>query len=348
MRIVFCPILGYSPLHRRAMAERMKKSLASLATAALLLAPGSAGAAPAPRPWKIAILVAQSGPSETQTNRGFRDGLKALGYVEKKNVAIEIVDVKGDSAALKSAAAELVNKKVDLIFTSGTRATQAAMEATKEIPIVFRHPADPMDLGFVKSMQRPGGNATGVAAFSGRTTEKRLEILKDLVPDVRRVHIFYDSNNPFARANFAATRAAAEKLGLEVADHSIKSPEELKTALNALQKKDGDAIFEVSDDLVESQAELIFDTARQKSLPTMFEGSDWAIKGSMLSYGANYYQMGRQAAAMANKIFRGQSPKNLPAERAAKYDLMINLRMVNAIGLTIPPEKLKKADKIIR
>lgn len=326
----------------------MKKILASLAAAALLLAAGAAGAAPAPRPWKIAILVAQSGPSETQTNRGFRDGLKALGYVEKKNVVIEMIDVKSDSAALKSAAAELAKKKVDLIFTSGTRATQAAMEATKEIPIVFRHPADPVELGFVKSMQRPGSNVTGVAAFSGQTTEKRLEILKDLVPEVKRVHIFYDSNNSFARANFAATRKAAEKLGLEAIDHSIKSPGELKTGLSALQKKDGDAIFEVSDDLVESQAELIFDTARQKSLPTMFEGSDWAIKGSMLSYGANYYQMGRQAAVLANKIFRGQSPKSLPTERAAKYDLTVNLRMVNAIGLAIPSEKLKKADKVIR
>ncbi|HEY2987970.1 MAG TPA: ABC transporter substrate-binding protein [Candidatus Binatia bacterium] len=301
-----------------------------------------------PRPWKIAVLVAQAGPSEDQTVRGLRDGLKELGYKERRNVVIEINDLKGDRAALKSMATEIVGNKADLIFTTGTRATEAAIAATKQIPIVFRHPADPEVLGFVKSLKQPGGNATGVAAFSSQTTEKRLGILKEFVPNLRRVHVFYDSNNPFAKENFAAAKKTAAKLGLEVADHSIKTPDELKTALNGLQKQDGDAIFEVSDDLVESQSELIFDTARQKALPTIFEGADWAIKGAMLSYGANYYQMGRQAAGLANKIFRGARPATLPVERASKYDLLVNLRMANAIGLAIAPETLKKADKVIR
>jgi putative ABC transport system substrate-binding protein len=325
------------------------KICVSIVAAMIFLSIAAAPAAEkAPRPWKIAVLIAQSGPSEDQTIRGLREGLKDLGYKERKNVVIEVHDLKGDSSALKAAAAQLAAAKVDVIFTTGTRATQAAMGATKEIPIVFRHSADPVELGFIKSMKQPGGNVTGVAAFSGQTTEKRLAILQEFVPGVRRVHVFYDSNNPFARENFAATKKLAVKFNLEVVDHSIKSPEELKTALNALQKGDGEAIFEVSDDLVESQAELIFDTARQKALPTIFEGSDWAIKGAMISYGADYPIMGRQAAGLMNKIFRGAKPSTLPAERAAKYDLMINLRMVNAIGLTIPPETLKKADKVIR
>ncbi len=308
----------------------------------------SATAAEKPRPWKIAVLIAQSGPSEDQTIRGLRDGLKALGYKEGKNVVVEIHDLKGDRSALKPAAAELVKKGFDLIFTTGTRATQAAMEATKQIPIVFRHPADPVELGFVKSMKQPGGNVTGVAAFSGQMVERRMEILKEFVPGTRRLYIFYDSNNAFARENYANAKKAGAKLGLEVADRSIKSPEELKNALNALQKQDGDAIFEVSDDLVESQADLIFETARLKGMPTIFEGADWAVRGSMISYGANYQQMGRQAAGLVNKIFRGEKPMTLAAERAVKYDLLVNLRVVNAIGLTIAPEILKKADKVIR
>jgi putative ABC transport system substrate-binding protein len=316
----------------------------------MLICGGTAAAAEkTPRPWQIAVLIGQSGPSEDQTIKGFREELKKLGYIERKNVLIEINDLKGDQAALKSAVAELVKKKVDLIFTSGTRTTQAAMEATKEIPIVFRHPADPVKLGFMKSMSQPGGNVTGVAAFSGETTQKRLEILREFIPNLRRVHIFYDSNNPFARENFADAKKRAEKMGVDVAEHSIKTPDEMKTGLHGLPKKQaGEAIFEVSDDLVESQADLIFDTARQKALPTMFEGADWAIKGAMLSYGANYQEMGRQAAALADKIFRGRSPKTLPAERAAKYDLLVNLRMANAIGVAIPPATLKKADKVIR
>jgi len=335
-------MMGYSPR----MIPRLRATLA--AAVILLFGVETPAAEKATRPWKVAILIGQSGPSEDQTVRGFREGLKKLGYIERKNVIIEINDLKGDRVALKSTAADLVKKKVDLIFTSGTRTTQAAMEATKEIPIVFRHPADPVAMGFVKSMKQPGGNVTGVAAFSSETAEKRLEILKEFVPNLRRVHVFYDSNNPFAKQNFADAKTLAAKMGLDVADHSIKTTDELKSGLNALQKQEGDAIFEVSDDLIESQAELIFDAARQKALPTIFEGADWAVNGAMISYGANYTLMGRQAAGLVNKIFRGEKPRTLPAERAAKYDLVINLRMANAIGVAIPPATLKKADKVIR
>lgn len=326
----------------------MKTTFVYLSLIALLLAPGGAAGAPAPRPWKIAILLAQSGPSEDQTTRGLRDGLKELGYTDRKHMVIEVIDLKGKSAALEPAAAELVRKGVDLIFTNGTRATRAAMAATTTIPIVFRHPADPVSMGFVKSMDRPGGNVTGVAAFSGSTVEERVQLLKAFAPRVRRVHIFYDSNNAFARENFLAAKQAAERNRLEVSEHSIKTPDELKTALSSLTKTDEDAIFEVSDDLIESQAELLFDAARQNGMPSMFEGADWAIKGSLLSYGASYYHMGRQAARIVNRIFRGEKPANIAAERANKYDLMVNLRMAKSIGLAIPPETLKKADKVIR
>lgn len=326
-----------------------KKILTGLVATVILLG-GAIGMAaePAPRKPRIALLIAEVGPAESQTVKGLRDGLKELGYREGENILIETKDLKGDRAALKPAAEELVGKKVDLIFTTGTRATQAAIAATKQIPIVFRHPGDPVALGFVKSLKHPGGNVTGVAALSAQTTERRLEILKEIVPNLRRVHIFYDSNDPYAKANFAAAKKYAAKLRLEVAEHSVKSLAELKASLGALQKGDGDAIFHFSDDLVESQADLVFDTARQKGLPTMFEGAEWAPKGSMISYGVNYTQMGRQAAALVDKILKGEKPKGLPVERASKYDLLINLRMVNAIGLTVPPETLKKADKVIR
>ena len=326
----------------------MKKSASILAAALMLLIARGGAAAPAPRPWKIAILLGQSGPSEDQTTRGIREGLKELGYADRKNVVIEITDLKGQVTGLEAAAAELVRKRVDLIFTSGTRSTRAAMAATQTIPIVFRHPADPVGMGFIKSMDRPGGNVTGVTALSPTTVDKRFAILKEFAPRVRRVHIFYDSNNPFARDNALSAKKTAERYGLEVADHTVKTPDELRAALGALQKTTEDAIFEVSDDLIENQAELIFDAARQFGMPTMFEGADWAIKGSLLSYGANYYQMGKQAAGLINRIFRGAKPGDVPAEKAMKYDLLVNLRMARTIDLKIPPEILKKADKVIR
>ena len=328
------------------MGRRLNAGLAAIA---ILAGAATAGAAEKAAPkLRVGVLIAQSGPSETQTIRGLRDGLKELGYKERDNIVIEVKDLKGERAALQPAAAELVKKKADLIFTIGTRATQAAMAATREIPIVFRHSADPIAIGLVKNLKQPGGNVTGVAAFSPEMTGKRLEILKEILPNLKRVHILYDSNNPFSKTSFAAAKKEATRLSLDVVEHTVKTVDELKSVVGALQQRDGDAIFQVSDDLVESQADAIFEAARRLGLPTMFDGADWAPKGSMASYGANYHRMGRQAAAMIDKIFKGASPKTLPVERAEKYDLLINLRMANAIGQAIPPAALKKAYKVVR
>ena len=302
----------------------------------------------APRLFRIGILIPESGRSETQSVRGLRDGLKELGYKERENILVEMRDAKGDRAALKPMANELVSKKVDLIFTTGTRSTGEAMAATNEIPIVFRHPGNPQTLGLVKSNARPGGNVTGVAGFGLEMTGKKLETLQQIVPGVRRVHIFYDLNDKFSRDNFALAKKSAEKLGLEVVEHSTKSNEELKTSLVNLQNGAGDALFQIPDNLVDSEADFIFQTARQKKLPTMFNEEPWAIKGALGAYGPSAYQMGRQAAGLVDKILRGQKPANLPVEPARKFDLIINFRTANAIGLTIPPDILKKADRVIR
>ncbi len=296
---------------------------------------------------RVGILIPESLRSESQAVKGLREGLKELGYQEGKNLQVEIHDAKGDRGALKQEANELVRQKVRLIFTTGTRATQGAKAATSEIPIVFTHPADPAALGLVKSMTRPGGNVTGVAALSLQMTERRLEILKEIVPKVRRVMIFYDSNNPYSRENFLAAQKAAGKLGLEVEEHAIKSAEELKKSISVLQQREGDTLFHVPDDLVRDQADFIFEVARQKRLPTMFNEESWVLKGGLASYGPSYYQMGHQAAVLVDKILKGTNPQHLPVERASKFDLVINRRTARIIGLTIPSPVLKKADKVI-
>ncbi len=296
----------------------------------------------------VGILIPESLRSESQAVKGLREGLKELGYQEGKNLQIEIRDAKGDRGALKQEAGELVRQKVRLIFTTGTRATQAAKSATSAIPIVFIHPADPVALGLVKSITAPGGNVTGVAALSLQMTERRLEILKEIVPKVRRVMIFYDSNNPYSRENFLSAQKAAGKLKLEVEEHAIKSAEELKKSISVLQQREGDTLFHVPDDLIESQADFIFEAARERGWPSMFSDESWVTKGGLAGYGPNYYQMGRQGARLADKILKGAQPKDLAVERASKFDLVINLRTANAIGITIPPEVLKRADRVIR
>ncbi len=301
--------------------------------------------APIPR---IGILIPEAGLHESQTVKGFRDGLKEAGYKEGENLIVEVEDVKGARSQLQGALDELVSKKVNVIFTTGTRATQAAIATTKEIPIVFRHPADPVSLGFVKDRKRPGGNVTGVAAFSLEANQKRLEVLKQIIPNLRRIHIFYDANNRFSPDNFAAAEKSAHQLKLEVLEYPIKTAREFKSSLTQMEVNPGDAIFQIADDLVESQGSVLLEEAKKRRMATMFHSEAWASKGSLAAYGPNYYEMGRQAANLVQKILKGAQPRDLAVAHANKFDLAINLRTASSIGLKIAPELLKKADKVIR
>lgn len=297
---------------------------------------------------RIGILIPEAGLSESQTVKGVRDGLKEAGYKEGENIIVEVQDVKGARAQLQRALDELVSKKVDVLFTTGTRATQAAMARTKEIPIVFRHPADPVTLGLVKNVNRPGGNVTGVAAFSLDADQKRLEVFKQIVPNLRRIHIFYDANNRFSPDNFAAAEKSARQIKLDVLEHPVKTAKEFKSSLTQMEVNPGDAIFQIADDLIESQGSVLLEEAKKRKLATMFHAEVWASRGSLAAYGPNYYEMGRQAADLINKIIKGAHPKDLAVTHANKFDLAINLRTASSIGLKIAPEVLKKADKVIR
>ncbi len=324
------------------------KNFASILAAAIAFSVSSAALAQQPRSFRVGILIPESGVLESQTIKGFRDGLRELGYKEGENLQVEMRDVKGDRAALKPAASELAGKNVDVIFATGTRATQSAAAATKKIPIVFRHDADPVEVGLVKSMKRPGENVTGVAAFSLQMTRVRLQILKEIVPNLQRLHIFYDPTNFVSKQNFALAQKTAATAGLVVVEHTIKGSDELKTSMSAIQKREGDALLHVPDGLVESQASYVFDAARQQGLPSMTYEEIWVTKGALAAYAVDNYEMGRQAAQLVDKILKGTNPKNLPVERARKFDLVFNLRTASVVGVNVPPQLLKKADRVIR
>lgn len=330
--------------------NRMQKNLPAFFSAAalFLLNLARVDAQQAPGIPRAGVLIPESSRAESQAIKGLRDGLKELGYIERKSIVVEIRDAKGNRAVLKDGAEELVRQKVNFIFTTGTRATQTAKTATDRIPILFSHPGDPVALGLVKRADRPDRNVTGVAGLSLQTTEKRLEILREIIPQARRLLIYYDSNNPFSRENFSFAEKAARKLGLEVGDYPVKSAEELKKTIGNVEKRDGDVLFHVPDDLVEAQINVMFDAARQKGLASMSYEELWVIKGALAGYGPNYYEMGRQVARLADKILKGQKPQDLPVERANKFDLVINYRTATAIGLSIPRDVLKRADRVIR
>jgi putative tryptophan/tyrosine transport system substrate-binding protein len=312
----------------------------------VLLAPILAHAQP--RVPRLGIVIPELARPQSQVVKGLADELNKLGYQERKGIVLETRNVKGNRAALQPAALELIGQKVDVIFTTGTRATQVVQSATKDIPIVFVHPADPVSLGLVKSMDGSNGNLTGVAGLAAQMTDKRLAILKEILPELQRVHIFFDSNNKFSRANFALAESAATKMALQPVAHAVKSVEELKSTVSTSQYRQGDALFHVPDDLVESEADFIFETARQKKLPTMFNEELWAIKGAMAAHGPSYYEMGRQAARLVDMILKGNKPESLPIQRASKFDLILNYRTASFIGVTLSRDVLKKADKVIR
>jgi putative tryptophan/tyrosine transport system substrate-binding protein len=299
-------------------------------------------------PVRLGILVQEMERSQVQAIKGVGEELKRLGYEEKRNLFFETRNAKGNRAVLQTAAGELLARNVKVIFTTGTSATRAAIAATKEIPIVFVHPDDPVGAGFIKSSGERPKNLTGVAAYARNTTEKRVELIKEIVPGLRRILIFYDGNNAFSRDSFGAAEAAAKKFSLEAVGYAIKSTDELKTTVASLQPMPATAIFQIPDELVESESDFVFETARAKKFPTMFNQETWAIGGALAAYGPNFIAMGRQAAGLIDKIIKGEKPDTLAIERAAKFDLTLNYRTARFLDLTFTPEMLKKADKVIR
>ena len=299
-------------------------------------------------PPRIGILVQEMGRAQSQATKGMTEELKRLGYRERKNLFLETRDVKGNRAALQPAAAELLAKNVDLIFTTGTSATRAAMAATKNIPVVFVYPGNPVGAGIIQSPEERAKNLAGVAAYAGQTTEKRLALLREILPALQTIIIFYDLNNSFSRESAKSTENLAKKINLETAAYGVKSVDELKTTLASLSSEKNQAIFQVADELVEAEAEFLFAQARAKKLATMFNEESWVIAGALAAYGPNYLEMGRQAGRLADRILKGEKPEILSIERAAKFDLTLNYRTATFLGVNLPASLLKKADKVIR
>jgi putative tryptophan/tyrosine transport system substrate-binding protein len=297
---------------------------------------------------RVGILIPETGRAENQANKGLIDELARAGYRNRKNILFEIRNAKRDRGMLQSLAVDLVKQNVQVILTSGASATRAAATATQDIPIVFIYAGDPALAGFARGASAAQTNVAGVAAFARESLDIRLAFLKEIVPSLQAVRIFYDWNNVSSRENFAQAENQVNKIGLRALGHPIKSIEELNATIRGLESNRGDAIFQISDDLVDSAGEEIFDLARQKKIPTMFNEEAWAIKGALAAYGPNYLELGRQAGRLVDEILKGRPPASLPMQRAAKFDLILNYRTATFIGIHLNQQLLKKADKVIR
>jgi putative ABC transport system substrate-binding protein len=314
-----------------------------------LMAPLTAEAQPARKVWRIGFLG--DGPRAERAAisiEPFRDGLRELGYIENQNVVIEERWSQGRSEWLPDLAAELVRLNVDVIVTHGVRGIKAAQDATKAIPIVMAVSPDPVGTGLVASLARPGGNTTGMTDQVAELGEKEIQIIREVVPGTRRVAILWNETNPGARATFEQTRAAAAKVGLGVATVAVRHQDDLEAAVAKAVSGRPDVLIVIHDVLTVSHRAQVARLALQHKLPSICASTPFVDAGGLIAYAPNLPGLFKRAAVFVDRIFRGAKPADIPIEQPTMFQLRINLKTAKALGLTIPPAVLARADEVIQ
>jgi putative ABC transport system substrate-binding protein len=292
-------------------------------------------------------VIYQGGPYEVSIE-GLREGIRAAGLEEDRHVALLLRKLGGDVPATEAAARALErDEKVDVIVAIGTTTARAAKQGTTRVPIVFAAGTDPVAVGLVESMATPGGRLTGFHFLTVDLTAKRLEILREIVPRLRRIVTFYYPRTPGAVSALAATREAAGKLDIEVLAQQVASPEELRDRLRTLAAAEAEAYFFVADFLVAIHAPLVIEAANAVRLPTMATELSVVRTGALAGYGPDFRDYGRRTARYVTRILAGSSPRDLPVEAVNQPALAINLKTAKALGLDIPPLLLTRADEVV-
>ena len=321
-----------------------RKWVAIIAIVVAVIFGGAVAQAQQPRkiPWIGYLAGSGSGPSPV-----FMQGLRDLGLVEGKNIAFVFRTTEGKNERYSELAAELVRLNVDIIVVGGNTGIRAAKKATNTIPIVMLSVGDPVALGLVASLARPGGNITGLTQIAPDLTGKRLELLKELLPKATRVAFIWDSDNPGMRLRFKAAQAAAAALGITLQSLDVRSPSDLTTAFAAATKEHAEAL--VVPAAATRYEKQIVDFAAKNRLPWTCDTLEFVEQsGCLMSYGPSYPDLHRRAATYVDKILKGSKPADLPVEQPTKFELGINLKTAKQIGLTIPQQVLARADKVIK
>jgi putative tryptophan/tyrosine transport system substrate-binding protein len=284
--------------------------------------------------------------TDSQRVAAFVQRLRELGWTEGRNVAIEYRWPEGRSDRIAEIALELVRIKVDVIVTTGTPGALAAKQATSVIPVVMTSVSDPVGSGLVASLARPGGNITGLSLQQADLAGKRLELLREVIPALRRLAILANVSNPNAVPETGEVRAAARTFGLEVAMCEVRRSEDIAPAFEALIKDRSEALYVLGDALLTTNRVRINTLALGARLPTV-ANREFVELGGLMSYGPNFPDLHRRAAEYAGRILRGAKPADLPVEQPTKFDLVVNLTTAKALGLQIPPTLLARADEVI-
>jgi putative tryptophan/tyrosine transport system substrate-binding protein len=320
-----------------------------LVTCALgfLVIPLAAEAQPPVKGPRISILTPATEAS-TPVFEAFRQGLHELGYVEGQNIVLEFRLAAGRLDRLRDLAAELVQRQVDVILTDSAAAAQAAKHATTTIPIVMATGGDPVQSGLVASLARPGGNLTGLTLLARELNGKRLELLKEAVPGVTHVAVLWNPTSLAAMGDLSEADAAAQALHLQLHALEVPGPEAIETAFAAATKGQADALITLADAMLWNQRTKVADLAAQHRLPALFPEREFVDAGGLLSYGPSVPANFHRAATFVDRILKGAKPGDLPIERPMKFELVINLKTAQALGLTIPPTLLFQANEVIR
>jgi putative tryptophan/tyrosine transport system substrate-binding protein len=323
-----------------------RRRLLLIALAGALVAPLAAEAQQAAKVWRVGVLLSRYGLRD-EPPQGLRQRLRDLGYVEGQNLAIEWRAAEGGYGRLSDLVAELVRRKVDVLVTDTALATRAAMGATQSIPIVTALAADPIGDGLVSSVVRPGGNVTGISLMLPELSAKRLELLKEAVPKASRVAVLWNPSTPWHTTMLRQLHGAAPSLSLELVPVAVHGPSEFEAAFAVIARERIDGIFWGDNPIFSAYRKQLLDLVAKSRLPVIASSREWVVGSALISYGPIYIEMFRSAAVYVDKILKGAKPADLPVEQPTKFELVINLKTAKALGLTIPPSLLARADQII-
>lgn len=324
-----------------------RRAFLAAITGGLLATPLAVGAQQQGKVWRVGFLAGGARPPDGAPPMPLRRALQKLGYIEHRNVVYlgRWADARQDR--LPGLAVELVGLKVDVIVTVGGPASHAAKQATSSIPIVMAQVGDADGLGLIDSLARPGGNVTGVTDQSAELSAKRLEILKEAIPRAARIAVLWNADDRGMTLRYRNVEKAAQALHVTVQPLGVREPDDFDMAFAAMTQSRPDALFLVTDALTLLNRKRVIDFALVHRIPAMYEFSFLVQDGGLMSYGANQDDNYRRAASYVDRLFKGASPSTLPVERPGRYYLVINLKTAKALGLTIPPSVLQRADEVI-
>ena len=297
---------------------------------------------------RIGYLQAPPPSAVAARTEAFRQGLRELGYVDGKNIVIEWRFAEGNPDRIPRLVAELVRLRVDVIVTGGSVATHAAKEATATIPIVMTQDSDPVGNGYVASLARPGGNVTGLSTLAPELSGKQLELLNETVPKLARVAVLGSSNRSGNAQSVKETEHAAAALRVKVQYLDVLSPKDLEGVFRAAKKQNAEAVLVLTGPIVTSQRTVIINLASKNRLPAIYDRAEFVEDGGLMTYSVSSTDLFRRAATYVDKILKGAKPADLPVEQPKKFEFIINLKAAKQIGLTIPPNVLVRADRVIR